>query len=492
MTIVPEFYDSFSEDHQNMTFTEFLQNVGISFPDQQVATLQSPLSRPLSKAPVTLKEEAVAAAATLPELKLYQSLAGNIRKQIQEGLQDLQKIDDDVRENNPQFFGEYMDGEPRLRQEMESRFFANRDLAQLEANKKWMTQLKTLLDTSVQQLHDKEILEEKDRSILRDTDLYIKKHLPDLLTHQHELSRLTKEWQEREIKYKNTNHTAIMKWEKEFKEQTAILEKTKQDVIVAERSAKQIVDRVADLKQRKEDLLKAIAEAEKVIEDHPYVSERDLIDAKDNFDLCSTLCAWQSLEKSDKKLEMVLFGDLDVQIDLLKLQAHQMDAVFIGMIEARERDYGAFAELIHGLQVMSRNLWTSNQIVQNIAMYWNRLLLIQHEVTKVQRRFWIDVDCLADANDAPVDPEQRGVACAITVFSYAHQLKFVLAFQLRAKQVMNYPHSLDLTSLSIKKHYGPVSSEQLEQCAMEKIRKNGIIDLVSTINSIINETLSSK
>jgi hypothetical protein len=78
--------------------------------------------------------------------------------------------------------------------------------------------------------------------------------------------------------------------------------------------------------------------------------------------------------------------------------------------------------------------------------------MIRNEITAVKRRFWIELEALTQ--DPLSDPDLRGFRCTITLFSFMLNIKFLVSFEIRAQQVMDYPQSVDLSTLVVNFVYG--------------------------------------
>lgn len=88
--------------------------------------------------------------------------------------------------------------------------------------------------------------------------------------------------------------------------------------------------------------------------------------------------------------------------------------------------------------------------MQDIAIYWNRLMMIQSDLIHIQRRFWIEIESLEyeEAGDA-------GISCKVCVYSFAGRTKFTISFVIKPKDVVNYP-SIDTSSLNLVIHFGGI------------------------------------
>lgn len=88
--------------------------------------------------------------------------------------------------------------------------------------------------------------------------------------------------------------------------------------------------------------------------------------------------------------------------------------------------------------------------MQDIAIYWNRFMMIQSDLVHIQRRFWVDIKTLQYE-----EPDDAGVSCNICVYSFVARTKFTISFEIKPKDVMNYP-SIDPSSLSLVINFGEI------------------------------------
>lgn len=131
------------------------------------------------------------------------------------------------------------------------------------------------------------------------------------------------------------------------------------------------------------------------------------------------------------------------------------DAVLIRMLESRDRALGPIADLFHGLRLVAQDQWDMNELVQDINIYWTRVLMIQREINDIQRRFWVEIESL------PQDTEQVeagaeadvGFSCDICLFSLAANIKFTLSIQIRPKDILDFP-TIDFSTMDLTIHYG--------------------------------------
>ncbi|KAI8082961.1 Spc7 kinetochore protein-domain-containing protein [Halteromyces radiatus] len=486
---LPQLYDSFVEDvpsSKSMTLSKFLESAGVDFAENvPVPTQRNEADVPLNKDPARFDEQATAAACTLPELEAYRKLAQRLEDLIKELSNRLKILDDDLSENNPQIFAEYRDATAEICQQMEEQFEQSKALAHAEAEHEWIKWQISITKDLINLFTSHLDRQKKDQDLLKQMEDHINSNFPQLLAHRYELTKATEEAREREKTYQEMDHGLIVRWERDIRDQEMVIENSRQQVSDLKDQETDTLKKLTLLEERKKELLEAIAKAEATRDAHPYVSDRDMIDAKDQYDACSEICGWKLKQKTEDIMEFIIYDDLNVLINTQKLYNHEVDAVFIGMLESRDRDYGPFAELVHGLQLMAKGTWKQEEIMQVISIYWNRLRMIRKEVTMVKRRFWIELETLTQ--DPFADTDMRGVKCQITVFSYMQKLKFQVIFNIRAKQIMAYPHSLDLSSLTVLLQYGDTSSEILGNLVRQKLKKNGIVNLVDTLCEVIDD-----
>jgi hypothetical protein len=80
----------------------------------------------------------------------------------------------------------------------------------------------------------------------------------------------------------------------------------------------------------------------------------------------SEMGGWKMERPEDDIVHMGLDHNIHITINQTKLANKQHDAVFIRMLESKDRTLGPLAELIHGLTVIARDKWDIDEVIKQI------------------------------------------------------------------------------------------------------------------------------
>lgn len=124
----------------------------------------------------------------------------------------------------------------------------------------------------------------------------------------------------------------------------------------------QLVEKIASLETRKQELVDAIRLADRAVANNQCVTDRDLAYASDKYERCSKINKFRLAKTPDNTLEMSINGDVNIVIDQGKLSSKSPDAVLIRLLESRNQELGPLSELVHGLQVIAKDNWDMNEV----------------------------------------------------------------------------------------------------------------------------------
>ncbi|CAO3631177.1 unnamed protein product [Cunninghamella blakesleeana] len=482
----PQLYNSFTDDiplSQTISLSNFLRNVGILFYDN-LPTITKKASAGYASKLASLDEQATTTASTLPEIDVYKKLAIYLENSIKNYSEEINQLDKDLTENNPQFFAEFMDGSVLSRQKMEKRFSLIKQWAEEMASQEWYHHFKSELK-SLLQLFESNIKKQRlDEEQLKKIDRQLTEQYPKVIQYQSELYKALEEARKKKKHHDEMNYDLLERWENDIKEQALVIENSKAEWSNLNDEEASVINQLDKVKQRKNELVLAIEKAEATKEAHPYVSEIDLVEEKEKYYESSGLLAWKLEDKTDDIIQFTIDNDLDVLIDLNKLKMHELDSVLVRLLDKKENEYGSFSELIHGLQVITDSIWDKNVIMRKIAIYWNRVKLIRQEIMKLRSRFWVEVSPIHD--EVITNVLGRGINCKIVISNYMEQTKFSVIFDILPKQVMDYPQSIQISNLKTIKHYGDIDFEELNKMLREKIKEYGIFNLRDHLGSVFD------
>ncbi|KAI8646386.1 Spc7 kinetochore protein-domain-containing protein [Parasitella parasitica] len=467
----------------NMPLSDFLSFVGISFlPEIPAKELRRRSTYNIDYGAATVAEQAAAAASTLPQLEVYQSSCQKLNELIRDCKNTIASIDEDVSAANPQFFSEYQESSLAVRSKMAARFAAIKNYAHSKAAsdfyKKWCG---ILLDFTnlLKENHGKLL---QDDQVSAELEQHLLDKLPELYAYQKLLMKAHKDARIKETEYNLIDHKALSNLEEEISQQENSIQGFANQVKRLEIEEITLLEKTATLERRKSELMATIKQAKTVLKTTRYVTEKDLARAADTFKRCADINKFRLKKALGDTIELSINGDVDVFIDQNKLRSQSEDAVLIRMLESRDNELGPLSELVYGLQLVAKDKWDMNEIIQDISIYWNRVRMVQHELEEVQRRFWVEIKSLEFANEA----EDAGFSCQICVYSFTSKTKFTVSFQIKPKDILDYP-SIDLSTFEVDLHYGSISPHLLEDMLQKAISESGFTNLVNTLRNILDE-----
>ncbi|KAI9306803.1 Spc7 kinetochore protein-domain-containing protein [Cunninghamella echinulata] len=482
----PQLYHSFTDDiplSQTISLATFLRNIGVVF-SENLPTITRRTSGSVVTKPATLVEQATAAASTIPEIEIYKKMASFLEDSIKNYSEQINKLDHELTENNPQFFAEYMDGSSVARQRMEKGFHLIKQWAEEMVDHDWHQYYKSELQSLVQLLESNKKQQRLDEEYLRQSDRRLTEEYPQLIKYQTELNKIIEIAREKKNHHKKMNYDLLERRESDIKEQAMAIENSRNEWSNLTDEEMSVKNQLEKMKLRQKELRAAIEKAESTKNSHPYVSEKELLEAKEKYEESSGLCGWKLENTTKDTIQFAIDNDLSILINLNKLRNHQLDSVLIRMLEKKEHEYGSFTELIYGLHLVTDGIWDEKTIVQTIAIYWNRLKLIRQEILKLRSRFWIEVYPISD--ESTIKLTGRGITCKIVISNYVKKIKVSVVFDISPQQIMTYPHSINLSSLKMQLHYGDIQFDELNKLLRDKIQEHGVFNFRDNLDSVFN------
>ncbi|CEP12832.1 hypothetical protein [Parasitella parasitica] len=484
----PDTYHSIPDPaiNTNMPLSDFLSFVGISFlPEIPAKELRRRSTYNLDYGAATVAQQAAAAASTLPQLELYQSSCQKLNELIRDCKNTIASIDEDVSAANPQFFSEYQESSLAVRSKMAARFVAIKNYAHSKAASDFYKRWCGILQDFAQLLKENHGKLLQDEQVSTELERRLLDKLPELYAYQESLMKAHNDARIKETEYNLIDHKALSNLEEEISQQENSIQGFTNQLKRLELEEMTLLEKTAALEKRKSELRATIKQSKTILETTRFVTEMDLAQAADTFKKCADINKFRLKKALDNTIELSINGDVDVFIDQNKLRNKSEDAVLIRMLESRNNELGPLSELVHGLQLVARDKWDMNErnkIIQDISIYWNRVRMIQHELEEVQRRFWVEIKSLEFANEA----EDAGFSCQICVYSFMSKTKFTVSFQIRPKDVLDYP-SIDLSTFEVDLHYGSISPHLLEDMLQKAISDTGFTNLVDTLRNILDD-----
>lgn len=82
----------------------------------------------------------------------------------------------------------------------------------------------------------------------------------------------------------------------------------------------------------------------------------------EKYEACGKIGGWEIINWTDDETELTLDNDINIVIDHSKLEARDVEAIIVRMVEQREPVYGAFSELVLGLSGLMTDVWDMKQV----------------------------------------------------------------------------------------------------------------------------------
>ncbi|KAI8087693.1 Spc7 kinetochore protein-domain-containing protein [Gilbertella persicaria] len=467
----------------NISLLDFLRYVGIDFPEPVVPKLSiRETDFDADDKSTSEAQQAIAYTCILPQLEFFESAIVQINSLIERSKEKIEGIEQDINQANPQFFSEFREGSVELRLTMERRFEKLKEYARLKATIAWLEWFSNTWTPLIDTLEEHRNSLEKDQESIRQFEDIIRERVADIGAYHTELLRVLKELQEKEIKHNSLDSKRLKKLQEEIEQQRNTMQSYEKQIATLESEEHELEEKTVSLNEQKQYLLESIENSNVTLREHPYVTEKEFVAAADTYNRCIEIHDYQLEQHNDRIMQFSMSGGIHITCDRIQLQNRGEKAVLIQLLDSRERELGPLAELVHGLKIVVRNKWDINEITQDIAIYWNRVGMMQYELKELQRRFWVKIEALEFASLV----DDSGFSCEICMTSFIGKAKFTVAFQVKPKDVLNYP-ALDLNTLEVKLHYGDITQEGLESSLTKAIGETGFTSLVDTLRDILDQ-----
>ncbi|KAI9256533.1 Spc7 kinetochore protein-domain-containing protein [Phascolomyces articulosus] len=466
----------------NTSLSEFLVFANISFgSDLPINERRRTSGFDTSEGPVQISEQAVAAAATIPELELYKTYCEELKEFITADEEAIARIDNEASGNNPSLFNDYINGDMKTQNDLNVKLKNIKEYAGFKALHTLLEWKQTKNDSLISDLeiHVQKIDEEEryydglNQQIQTSTsDMH--KHLDEL---KQKLTNARKMLDERcQIKYADESK------EDEIKDQRASLDNYRADVSALAEKENILMNAISTLNKRREELeaVTGRLEKEQGLNAHP---ERFLQRAREKLEKSQKYSGLRILVQSDDIIDLVVLDDISIKIIGPNQSPRHPDNVLVNIVEEHKHYYGNFSKLVHGLRAMVQNMQDINQIVETVTIRWNQAREVHRELTKANIRYYMEINPLED---------QDGVECILVPSNYEHRTKMTIILDLKLQDIVNFPAiNLDNVNVTLNRAPKEVSQEDATQVVRELFRKNGFVDLRKTLQTIL-ESIRSK
>lgn len=126
------------------------------------------------------------------------------------------------------------------------------------------------------------------------------------------------------------------------------------------------MEKLALLNKEKQNQLDSIQQANRTLEEHPYVTEKEFVAAADTFIRCVDMHQFRLEKNNDQTLQFGMSGGIHITFDRVQLQNRGEKAVLIQLLGSKEIELGPLAELVHGLKIVVRDKWDINEVTESL------------------------------------------------------------------------------------------------------------------------------
>ncbi|KAI9264611.1 Spc7 kinetochore protein-domain-containing protein [Helicostylum pulchrum] len=459
-----------------MTLSDFLVRAHIVFPSD-FPTNDSVFDPEYD----VTEDQDISATTVLPEIQLYQQACKQLIESIKASDEIITNIDRDVSQANPQLFVEYMDGTPETQNNIQRQLEDIKYYSMLRSKQEWLTLWTNNLKEFPSTLRD---LKHK-LDTYRELEQAIGDKLVELNQYHLALSDALNHYRQKEQNYHRIDHHQLRMLLDEIKNQDLFYQDLKKNADDLEKHLQELEQEDEALEAEILELTKLLKEAEETIEQNQCITTRDLIDTKKEYIQISEMFGWKVKQMDDTTFHLEIDDGVDIIVDLKKLSDRDPDAVFCQLSLSKEKELGPFIELLQGFELVTRDKWDMIVIIQEIAVYWNRVRMIFRAIELVQRRSWVTVTALEDT-----DPHQAGFSCEICLFNFEGKSKSIITFEYRVKDILTFP-DLDLSTLTLEVCYGGMEHDALKSLLIQDLSKEGILNMAESLQSVLRLTLVS-
>lgn len=265
--------DDVVDDAERISLQEFLDLTRIRFMElsttkrRHTAAPAAFHDKEIEEKEESLDQYVVAGACTIPEYELYQHACHEMKKFISSGRNFVRTLEENVEEENPMLFTEYLTAPPDQRAIMDNQFKNLKTSARLEARGEWYTWRSNLLRDLKSALLNTMDEFKKDESIIDGQQQLLDKVLPPLQETQTHLDKECQQLQQRHDELNSCNreeleHTRerLVAVDTELKEKCQLVAQLQQELAAKEA-------RIEAAKERKVECVAEIKAAERVREE---------------------------------------------------------------------------------------------------------------------------------------------------------------------------------------------------------------------------------
>lgn len=260
-------------DTERISLQEFLDLTRIRFMDlsttkrRHTAAPAAFHDKEIEEKEETLDQYVVAGACVVPEYELYAHACQEMKKYISSGRDYVRTLEENVEEENPLLFTEYLTAPPDQRAIMDNQFKNLKTSARLEARGEWYTWRSTLLQDLKSGLLSTMGDLKQDESIISGQELLLDQVLPPLMAKKERLAKENQELQQRHDELNNCNREELEKTRERLVAVDTQLEERRRLLAQLQQEVTEKEARINTIKERKAECIAEIKVAERVREE---------------------------------------------------------------------------------------------------------------------------------------------------------------------------------------------------------------------------------
>lgn len=265
--------DETMDDAERISLQDFLDLTRIRFMDlsttkrRHTAAPAAFHDKEIEEIEETLDQYVVAGACVVPEYELYAHACQEMKKYISSGRDYVRTLEENVEEENPLLFTEYLTAPPDQRAIMDNQFKNLKTSARLEARGEWYTWRSTLLQDLKSGLFSTMAEFKQDELVIAGQEELLGQVLPALQQKKGQLEKENQELQKRHDELNSCNREELENTRERLVAVDAQIEEKRQLVAQLQQELAEKEARIEAVKERKVECVAEIKAAERVREE---------------------------------------------------------------------------------------------------------------------------------------------------------------------------------------------------------------------------------
>ena len=287
--------DEAVDDAERISLQDFLDLTRIRFMDlsttkrRHTAAPAAFHDKEIEEKEETLDQYVVAGACVVPEYELYAHACQEMKKYISSGRDYVRTLEENVEEENPMLFTEYLTAPPDQRAIMDNQFKNLKTSARLEARGEWYTWRSTLLQDLKSGLLSTMNDFKQDELVISGQEQLLGQVLPSLQEKKGQLEKENQELQQRHDELNSCNREELEHARERLVAVDAQLEERRQLIAQLQQEIAEKEVRIDAAKERKIECVAEIKAAERIREECRGWSTTEVNELQGKLSLCNTI-----------------------------------------------------------------------------------------------------------------------------------------------------------------------------------------------------------